>query len=87
MRKLLILFLLFVNAKSLVSENQLDDLSQRALALRVVDMCIKLDYIGIENNYSLYKFIPLKIKTNGTYCHKTNLYNLVSLCNEIRKDN
>lgn len=86
MRKLLILFLLFVNAKSLVSENQLDDLSQRALALRVVDMCLELDYIGIENRYSLYKLIPLKIKTNGVYYHETNLYKLVELCNNIKKD-
>lgn len=86
MKKLIILFLLVLKLNALMIHKQLDYLSEIALALKVSNICIKLDYIGIENNYSLYKFIPLKIKTNGTYYHKTNLYKLISLCNEIRKD-
>lgn len=85
MKKLICLILLITNLNAnlfAISKKQLDYLSYIALVIKLSDVCLKLNNFGIENNYSLYKYIPIKVETNGIYCYKTSLFNLVKLCKE-----
>lgn len=81
MKILVLALILAINANALVSERQYNYLSYLALILKLTDTCMVFN-LDKWHNFEVYKHLPVKIKTNGSYVYEGNLYNLINICKE-----
>lgn len=79
MKILVLALIIAINA--LVSEQQYNYLSYLALVLKLTDTCMILN-LDKQHNFEVYKYLSVKIKTNGTYVYEDNFYNLINICKE-----
>ncbi|EGP7953223.1 hypothetical protein I0O82_001210 [Campylobacter jejuni] len=81
MKILVLTVMITINANALVSERQYNYLSYLALILKLTDTCMVFN-LDKWHNFEVYKHLPVKIKTNGSYVYEDNLYNLINICKE-----
>ncbi|RTH72555.1 hypothetical protein [Campylobacter jejuni] len=81
MKILVLTVMIAINANALVSERQYNYLSYLALILKLTDTCMVFN-LDKWHNFEVYKHLPVKIKTNGSYVYEDNLYNLINICKE-----
>ncbi len=81
MKILVLALILVINANALVSERQYNYLSYMMLILKLTDTCMIFN-LDKWRNFEVYRYLHVKIKTNGSYVYEDNLYNLINICKD-----